>query len=106
MINIQKMMQQAQEVQFKLQEMQEKLKDIDVNGESGGGMVKVTMTGRHEVKQVRIDPSVLSDDADMLEDLLAAAVNDANRRVEKTTAEKMGQFSSGLNLPAGLNFPF
>ena len=99
-------MKQAQQMQENLKKVQDEIAQMVVTGESGAGLVKVTMTGKHDLKKVQIDKSLINEDIEMLEDLIAAAVNDANRRVEKTTAEKMGQFSSGLNLPAGLNFPF
>ncbi len=98
------MMKQAQKLQEGMQRAQEEIARLEVEGTAGGGMVKVTMTGRHEVKQVRIDPSVLSDDADMLEDLLAAAVNDAVRRVEEQTKEKFSGLAGGL--PPGFKLPF
>ena len=85
--------------------MQEQLGSIEVEGQSGAGMVKVLMTCKHDVRRVTIDPSVM-DDKEMLEDLLAAAVNDAVRRVETTTQEKMAGFTSGLNLPPGMKLPF
>jgi hypothetical protein len=85
--------------------MQDSLGDIEVEGQSGAGMVKVTMTCKYDVRRVAIDPSVM-DDKEMLEDLVAAAVNDAVRRVESTTQEKMSGFTSGLNLPPGFKLPF
>lgn len=100
------MMKQAQQMQEQMQKAQEELVNIEVTGESGAGMVKVTMTGRHDVKRVEIDPSLIGDDKDMLEDLLAAAINDANRRVETATQEKMSEVTSGLGLPAGFKMPF
>lgn len=100
------MMKQAQQMQEQMQKAQEELVNIEVTGESGAGMVKVTMTGRHDVKRVEIDPSLLGDDKDMLEDLLAAAINDANRRVESASQEKMSEVTSGLGLPAGFKLPF
>ncbi len=100
------MMKQAQQMQEQMQKAQEELVNIEVTGESGAGMVKVTMTGRHDVKRVEIDPSLLGDDKDMLEDLLAAAINDANRRVESASQEKMSEVTSGMGLPAGFKLPF
>lgn len=102
------MMKQAQKLQEGMQRAQEEIARLEVEGSAGGGMVKVTMTGRHEVKQVRIDPSVLSDDAEMLEDLVAAAMNDAVRRVEEQTKEKFSGLAGGLagGLPPGFKLPF
>ena len=88
-----------------MKKMQEQLASVEVEGQSGAGMVKVLMTCKHDVRRVSIDPSVM-DDREMLEDLLAAAVNDAVRRVEATTQEKMAGFTSGLNLPPGFKLPF
>ncbi len=99
------LMKQAQQMQENMQKMQELLGSIEVEGQAGAGMVKVTMTCRHDVKRVTIDPSVM-DDKEMLEDLIAAAVNDAVRRAEQTSQEKMAGFTSGLNLPPGLKLPF
>lgn len=99
------MMKQAQKLQEGMQRAQEEIAQLEVEGSAGGGMVKVTMTGRHEVKQVRIDPSVL-DDAEMLEDLIAAAINDAVRRVEETTKEKFAGLTGGMSLPPGMKLPF
>ena len=99
------LMKQAQQMQENMKKMQEQLASVEVEGQSGAGMVKVTMTCKHDVRRVSIDPSVM-DDREMLEDLLAAAVNDAVRRVESTTQEKMAGFTSGLNLPPGFKLPF
>ncbi len=99
------LMKQAQQMQENMKKMQEQLGSIEVEGESGAGMVKVVMTCKHDVRRVSIDESVL-DDKEMLEDLLAAAVNDAVRRVETTTQDKMAGFTSGLNLPPGMKLPF
>jgi DNA-binding YbaB/EbfC family protein len=99
-------MKQAQQVQENLQKTQEEIANTEVCGESGAGMVKVVMTGRHDVKRVEIDPALMKDDRDMLEDLVAAAVNDANRKVEKLNQDKMSSLTAGMNLPAGLNLPF
>jgi DNA-binding YbaB/EbfC family protein len=85
---------------------QEELAAVEVEGQSGAGLVKVVMTCRHDVKRVSIDPSLLADDKDMLEDLVAAAVNDAVRKVETTTQEKMGALTAGMGLPAGMKLPF
>ena len=86
--------------------MQEQLGSVEVEGQSGAGLVKVVMTCKHDVKRISIDPSLLADDKDMLEDLVAAAVNDAVRKVETTTQEKMAGFTSGLGLPPGMKLPF
>ncbi len=99
-------MKQAQQMQENLKKVQDDIAKTEVTGESGAGLVKVTMTGKHDVKKINIDPSLIGDDVDMLEDLVAAAVNDANRRVEIMTQEKMSEISAGLNLPAGMNLPF
>ena len=100
------LMKQAQQMQENMRRMQEQLATQEVEGQAGAGLVKVTMTGKHDIRKVQIDKSLIGDDIEMLEDLIAAAVNDANRRIEKLSAEKMSAFSSGLNLPAGLNLPF
>lgn len=95
-------MKQAQEMQANLQKAQEELANLEVTGESGAGMVTVVMTGRHDVKRVNIDPSLMEEGKEMLEDLIAAAVNDANRRVEETSKQKMAEMTAGLNLPPGM----
>jgi DNA-binding YbaB/EbfC family protein len=100
------LMKQAQQMQENLKKAQEEIAAMEVEGQSGAGMVKVVMTGRHDVKRVSIDPSLLGDDKDMLEDLVAAAVNDAVRRVETATQEKMGSVTSGFALPPGMKLPF
>ena len=100
------LMKQAQQMQENMKRMQEELAAIEVEGQSGAGMVKVVMTCRHDVKRVTIDDSLLKDDKDMLEDLIAAAVNDAVRRAEATTQEKMGGMTAGLGLPPGMKLPF
>ena len=96
------LMKQAQQMQDNMRKMQEQLASIEVEGQSGGGMVKVVMTCRHDVKRIAIDPSLLADDKEMLEDLVAAAVNDAVRRVETTVQEKMAGVTAGLPLPPGM----
>jgi DNA-binding YbaB/EbfC family protein len=98
-------MKQAQQMQASLQKAQEELASLEVTGEAGGGMVTVVMTGRHDVRRVTIDPALVEDDKEMLEDLLAAAVNDAVRKVEKGVQERMSGLTAGLNLPAGLKLP-
>ena len=100
-----KMMQQAQQMQEDMQKAQAELANIEVTGNAGGGMVSVTMTCRHDVRKVTIDPSLMEDDKEMLEDLLAAAVNDAVRNVEQATQEKMSGITAGLNIP-GMKLPF
>lgn len=100
------MMKQAQEMQEQMQNMQSELSNVEVNGESGAGLVRITMTGRHDVKRVSIDPSLLTEDKDMLEDLIAAAVNDAVRRVEEENQTKMSDLTSGLQMPPGFKMPF
>lgn len=100
------LMKQAQEMQEKMQRVQEEVARAEVLGESGAGMVKVTMNGRHDVSKVEIDPSVMEEDKELLEDLLAAAVNDAVRKVESSSKEKMEEATAGLNLPAGFKMPF
>jgi len=99
-------MKQAQKMQEDLQKAQEEIANMEVTGESGAGLIKVTMTGRHDVKRVEVDPTVMGEDREMLEDLIAAAVNDANRRVEKMMQEKMSGLASGMGLPAGMKLPF
>ncbi len=100
------LMKQAQAMQENLQKAQEELGNVEVSGEAGGGMVKVVMTGRHDVRRVSIDATLLGDDKEMLEDLVAAAVNDAVQRVEGTIKEQFSGLTSGLNLPAGMKLPF
>ncbi len=100
------MMKQAQMVQENMKQMQEKLATIEVEGQSGAGLVKVVMTCRHDVRSVQIDPILLGDDKEMLEDLVAAAFNDAVRRVESTTQTKMAEITSSLSLPPGFKLPF
>jgi hypothetical protein len=99
------LMKQAQQMQEKMAKAQEELASIEVEGESGAGMVKVTMTCKHDVRRVKIDASVM-DDKDMLEDLVAAAMNDAVRKAEATSQAKMAGFTAGLNLPPGMKLPF
>jgi len=100
------LMKQAQAMQDNLKKAQEELASIEVEGQSGAGLVKVVMTCKNEVRRVTIDPSLLADDKDMLEDLVAAAFNDAVRRAEATSAEKMGKLTQGMPLPPGMKFPF
>lgn len=100
------LVKQAQQMQENLKKAQAEIAGMEVEGQAGAGMVKVVMTGRHDVRRVSIDPSLMSDDKEMLEDLIAAAVNDAVRRVEAATQEKMGGLTSGLGLPPGMKLPF
>ena len=100
------LMKQAQRMQENMKKVQEQLAATEVEGQSGAGMVKVVMTCRHDVKRVTIDESLLKDDKDMLDDLVAAAVNDAVRRVEATVQEKMAGVTAGLPLPPGFKMPF
>lgn len=100
------LMKQAQQMQEQMQKAQEELANAEVTGESGAGLVSIVMTGRHDVKRVNIDASLLQEDKEMLEDLVAAAVNDAVRKVEKNNQEKMGNLTGGMKLPEGFKFPF
>jgi DNA-binding YbaB/EbfC family protein len=100
------LMKQAQRMQETMQKAQAELADMEVTGQAGGGLVSVVMTGRHDVKRVTVDDSLLKEDKEMLEDLLAAAVNDAVRKVETTTQEKMSGLTAGMGLPGGFKMPF
>ena len=100
------LMRQAQLMQDNMKKLQGELAAMEIEGQAGSGMVKVVMTGRHEVRRVIIDPRLLGDDREMLEDLVAAAVNDAARRVEAMTQEKMAGVTAGLPLPPGMKLPF
>jgi hypothetical protein len=100
------LMKQAQQMQDNMKKMQEQLATVEVEGQSGAGLVKVTMTCKHDVKRVSIDPSLLADDKDMLEDLVAAAMNDAVRKAEATMQEKMSGLTAGMGLPPGMKLPF
>lgn len=104
--NLGDLMKQAQQMQEQMQKAQAKLADAEVTGESGAGLVKIVMTGRHDVKRVVIDPSLLSEDKEVLEDLLAAAVNDAVRRVEESSRSMLSGLTQGLNMPPGFKMPF
>jgi hypothetical protein len=99
-------MKQAQRMQEDLQRVRDEISRMEVTGESGAGLVKVVMTGAHDVRRVDIDPSLLREDRQMLEDLVAAAVNDAVRRVQHAAQEKMSGVAAGLNLPPGMKLPF
>ena len=100
------LMRQAQEMQAKVQKAQEELASTEVDGVAGGGMVKVVVTCKHQVRSVTIEPALLRDDKEMLEDLVAAAFNDAAAKVERTVQEKMSAITGGLGLPGGLKLPF
>ena len=100
------LMKQAQAMQDNLKKVQDELGNIEVEGESGAGLVKITMTCKHEVRRVKIDPSLLADDKDMLEDLVAAAFNAAVRKAEETSQEKLGKITAGMPLPPGMKMPF
>lgn len=105
-MNIGDLMKQAQQMQSNMQKMQDDLAQAEVKGEAGAGLVSVIMTGRHDVKRVTIDPSLLTEDKEMLEDLLAAAVNDAVRKVEKNSREQMAKMTAGMGLPPDFKMPF
>ena len=100
------LMKQAQAMQDNMKRAQDELAQMEVEGQSGAGLVKVTMTCKHDVRRVAIDPTLLADDKDMLEDLVAAAFNDAVRRAEEVSTEKMGKLTAGLPLPPGMKLPF
>ena len=100
------LMKKAQKIQADMQKAQEELANLEVSGQAGGGMVTVIMTGRHDVRRVQIDDSLLQDDKEMLEDLVAAAINDAVRKVEQETKERMSGMANGLPLPPGMSLPF
>ena len=104
--NMGDMMKKAQKMQENMQKAQEEIAKAEVTGESGAGLVKVVMNGRHDVRKVEIDPSLMSEEKDILEDLLAAAVNDAVRRVEANQKDKMSGMMSGMGLPPGFKMPF
>lgn len=100
------LVKQAQQMQEKMQRLQEEAANAEVVGESGAGMVQVTMTGRHDVSKIRIDPQLMGGDQELLEDLVAAAINDAVRKIERKTQEKMSQLTSGITMPPGFKMPF
>lgn len=100
------MMKQAQQMQQNMKKAQEELASIEVEGQSGSGMVKVVVTCAHDVRRITLDNSLLSDDKELLEDLVVAAMNDAMKQVSSITQQKMSGFTSGMNLPPGLNLPF
>ncbi|MGY5453170.1 YbaB/EbfC family nucleoid-associated protein [Agarivorans sp. MS3-6] len=100
------LMKQAQQMQDRMQRAQEDIAKMEVTGEAGAGLVKVVMLGNHNVRRVELDDSLMEDDKDMIEDLLAAAVNDAVRRVEETSKEKMAEVTGGMQMPPGMKMPF
>ena len=100
------LMKQAQKMQADMQKVQEEIQNMEVTGTAGGGMVTVVMTGRHDVKRVNIDTSLMQDDKEMLEDLIAAAVNDGVRKIESETKLRMSDMTSGISLPPGMKLPF
>jgi DNA-binding YbaB/EbfC family protein len=100
------LMQQAQRMQENLKRAQEELANLEVTGQSGGGMVSVTMNGRHEVRRVNIDRKLFADDPEMAEDLVAAAINDAVNKISAASQQRMGDVAGGLNLPPGFKLPF
>jgi DNA-binding YbaB/EbfC family protein len=102
--NLGNLMKQAQKMQENLQKAQQEIARLEITGESGGGLVKITLTGRHEARRVNIDDSLLTDDKDMLEDLVAAAINDAVRKVEQATQDKIAGMAGGMGLPLGGDF--
>lgn len=100
------MMRQAQKMQENMQKAQEEIASLEVEGQAGAGLVKITMTGRHDVKRVSIDDSLFEDDKEMLEDLIAAAINDAVRNIEETSKDKMSAATAGMPVPPGFKMPF
>ena len=100
------LMKQAQQMQERMQKMQEEIAQLEVTGESGAGLIKVTLNGAHNCRRIEIDPSLMEDDKEMLEDLIAAAFNDAVRRAEELQKEKMASVTAGMGLPAGFKMPF
>ena len=107
MKNLGQMMKQAQEMQSKMSEMQDKLSELEVTGSSGGGLVEITMSGKHQVKSLKIDESIVDkDNIEVLEDLAVAAINDARTKVDNAVNEKMSELTGGLQLPPGLKLPF
>lgn len=100
------LMKQAQKMQERVQKIQDEIAKAEVTGESGAGLVKITMTGRHDVKKVEIDDSLISEEKEILEDLIAAAVNDAVRKVENNQKDRISELTSGIPLPPGFKFPF
>lgn len=105
-MNIGKLMKQAQKMQEQMEKVQAELANAEVTGEAGGGLVKIVMNGKHEVKRLMIDQSVMAEDKEVAEDLIAAAINDAVRRIQQEQETKVGGVTSGLNLPPGFKMPF
>ncbi|HEY5568442.1 MAG TPA: YbaB/EbfC family nucleoid-associated protein [Gammaproteobacteria bacterium] len=106
MKGLSQLMKQAQEMQANMQKAQDELAKLEIEGEAGGGMVKIRMTCKHEVRRVALEDALLKDDKEMLEDLIAAAINDANRKIEQTVQERMASLTTGLALPPGMKLPF
>ena len=104
--NMNELMKQAQAMQEKMQKMQEDVAKLEVTGESGAGLVKIVMNGRHDVRTVNIDSSILNEEKEILEDLIAAAINDAVRKVESTSQEQMQKLTGGMQMPPGFKMPF
>lgn len=100
------LMKQAQKMQEEMQKAQEELAHMIIEGQAGGGLVSVIMNGKHEAQRVKIDPSLLTEDQDMLEDLITAAINDAHQKIETETQERFSNMASGIQLPPGMSFPF
>lgn len=107
MKNLGQIMKQAQEMQGRMNELQEKLQEMEITGQSGGGLVQVTLSGKGEAKKVKIDPSLIDpNDSEVLEDLILAAINDARGKVDTEAQEQMKELTGGMNLPPGMNLPF
>lgn len=107
MKNLGQIMKQAQEMQGRMNELQEKLQEMEITGQSGGGLVQVTLSGKGEAKKVKIDPSLIDpNDSEVLEDLILAAINDARAKVDEETQEQMKELTGGMELPPGMNLPF
>ncbi len=106
MKGLSQLMRQAQQMQANMQKAQAELADIEVEGEAGGGMVKIVANCKHEVRRVVIEDSVFGDDKEMLEDLVAAAINDVNRKIEQTVQDKLSSVTGGMGLPPGMKLPF
>lgn len=100
------LMRQAQQMQDQMKRIQDEIAQAEVTGESGAGMVRITLSGKHQARRVEIDPAALAEDKEFLEDLIAAAINDASAKAEELSKERMSQATAGLNLPPGMNLPF
>ncbi len=100
------LMKQAQKMQEDMRKAQEELKNLEVEGQAGGGLIRIVMTGKHEVRKVKIENSLLNGDKDMLEDLIAAAINDASNKIERLMKDQFSNLTNGLNLPTGIKLPF